>query len=70
VHQFDAANRLVLHTFTYDQAADDLRGRIAIQFTPREAAQAQSWRTAQAAVVDVSDRTDLLELSPAAGGNR
>ncbi len=69
VHQFDAANRLVLHTFNYDQPADDLRGRIAIQFTPREAAQAQSWRTAQPAIVDVSDRMDLLELSPAAGGS-
>ena len=65
-HQFDAANRLVLHTFTYEQPAEDLRGRIAIQFTPRELALARTWRTAQPTIVDVSDRQDLLEITPPA----
>lgn len=69
-HQFDAANRLVLHTFTYEQPAEDLRGRIAVQFTPRDLAQSRSWRTAQPAIVDVSDRQDLLEVSPPVNGNR
>jgi len=69
-HQFDAANRLVLHTFTYEQPTEDLRGRIALQFTPRDEALARTWRTAQPAIVDVSDRLDLLEVSPPANANR
>ena len=70
LHQFDAANRLVLHTFTYEQPAEDLRGRLSIQFTSRGDALARSWRTAQPAIVDVSDRLDLLEVTPPVGANR
>jgi hypothetical protein len=65
-HQFDPQNRVVVHTFTYDPASAD-RARILIQFTTRENALAHSIRSAQPVIVDVSDRSDLLELSPAVG---
>jgi hypothetical protein len=70
VHQFDARNKIALHTFTYQPAGSDLRGRINIQFTSREAALEHSFRTAQPAIVDVSGRSDVLELSPAASPDR
>jgi hypothetical protein len=63
-HQFDPQNRVVLHTFTYEPAAAD-RSRINIQFTTRDSGQAHSLRTSQPVIIDVSDRTDLLELTPA-----
>jgi hypothetical protein len=63
-HQFDPRNRVVLHTFELDGAAAD-RGRTLVQFTKRENAQAHSLRSAQPVVVDVSDRSDVLELTPA-----
>jgi hypothetical protein len=70
VHQFDARNKIALHTFTYQPAAGDLRGRIVIQFTTREAALEHSFRTAQPALIDVSGRSDVLELSPAVQPDR
>lgn len=70
IHQFDAANRLVLHTFTYDRPSAELRGRLRIEFTSRSEALSRSWRTAQPAIVDVSDRLDLLEVTPPVGANR
>jgi hypothetical protein len=63
-HQFDPHNRLVLHTFTYDSGTD--RGQVTIQFTTRDSALAHSLRTPQPEIVDVSDRSDLLELTPTA----
>src|SRR5204862_7096158 len=65
VHQFDAKNRVVLHAFTYDKPADDLKTRLEIRFTSRDAAQAGALRLAQPVTIDVSDRADLLELTPA-----
>jgi hypothetical protein len=64
-HQFDPQNRVVVHTFAYDPGAAD-RGRIVIQFTSRDSALAHSVRSSQPVIIDVSDRSDLLELtSPA-----
>jgi hypothetical protein len=62
-HQFDRQNRIVLHTFTYEQPAADLRGRLNVQFTLRTSAVQQTWQ-AQPVFVDVADRSDLLELTP------
>jgi Mg-chelatase subunit ChlD len=63
-HQFDRQNRIVLHTFHYEQAAGDLRGRLSVQFTLRSSALQHSWQTSQPTIIDVADRSDLLELSP------
>jgi hypothetical protein len=65
-HQFDPQNRVVVHTFTYPPELAD-RPQVVIQFTTRESALAHSVRSAQSVVVDVADRSDLLELSPAVG---
>jgi hypothetical protein len=62
-HQFDAQNRVVVHTFTFDAGSAD-RGRIILQFTTRDSALAHSARTAQPVLIDVTDRSDLLELTP------
>jgi hypothetical protein len=62
-HQFDPQNKVVLHTFELDAATSD-RGRVLVQFTRRDNAQAHSLRTAQPVIVDVSDRSDVLELTP------
>jgi hypothetical protein len=66
IHQFDPHNRIVLHTFTYEQPTSDQRGRINVQFTLRSACQQQAWQTAQSVLIDVADRADLLELTPPA----
>jgi hypothetical protein len=63
-HQFDPRNKLVLHTFVYKQSDERLSGRITIQFTTRDSAQDRAWRAAQGVVVDVSGRSDVLELTP------
>ena len=63
-HQFDPHNRIVLHTFTYEQPAGDLVGRIHVQFTLRTSAQQHAWQTGQPVFIDVADRSDLLELTP------
>jgi hypothetical protein len=63
-HQFDRQNRIVLHTFTYEQPAADLRGRLKVQFTLRTSALQQSWQVSQPVFIDVADRSDLLELTP------
>jgi hypothetical protein len=67
IHQFDPKNRVVLHAFTYDQPASDLKSRLEIRFTSREAAHSGADRLAQPVMVDVSDRADLLEITPPAG---
>ena len=65
-HQFDPQNRIVLHTFTYDRAGID-RGQVTLQFTTRDLALAHSLKTVQPTIVNVPDRSDLLELTqPAA----
>jgi hypothetical protein len=63
VHQFDAADRVVLHTFTYGTASEDLAERLEIRFTTREAVLAGARRLAQETEMSVSDRADLIELA-------
>ncbi|MDX1944686.1 MAG: VWA domain-containing protein [Pirellulaceae bacterium] len=65
VHQFDAKNRVVLHAFTYDRPDSELKSQIEIRFTSRDAAHTGALRLAQPLSIDVSDRADLLDLSPA-----
>jgi hypothetical protein len=63
VHQFDGADRVVLHTFTYRTPPENLAERLEIRFTTRAAVLAGARRLAQETEISVSDRADLIELA-------
>jgi hypothetical protein len=63
VHQFDAADSVVLHTFVYRDPPENLPERLEIRFTTREAVLSGARRLAQETEVSVSDRADLIELA-------
>lgn len=70
LRQFDAANRVVLHTFLYEGLTPAQMDNLEIRFTSREALQAGAWELGEPIVVDVASRSDLLELSPPANGKK
>jgi hypothetical protein len=66
IHQFDPRNRVVLHAFTYERPAGDLKSNLQVRFTSKTAAHSGADHLSQPVVVDVSDRADLLEITPPA----
>ena len=69
-HQFDAKNKIALHTFRYAAGASDLRSQVQIQFLTRQRAHEHALRTAESITIDVSGRSDLLELTPTTSSDR
>lgn len=63
VHQFDSRDRVVLHTFTFRNPAENLADRLEIQFTSRDSVLAGALRLERDAEVNVAPRSDLIENS-------
>ena len=64
VRQFDAANRLALHTFYFEGLDDEETSALRIEVTRRDEIEAGSWRLDEPLIVDVAGQADLLQLIP------
>lgn len=60
VHQFDADNGIVLHTFLFEQAEDASSVQPVFQFTDRQKLHADAWYLEQAIAVPVADSGDVI----------
>jgi Mg-chelatase subunit ChlD len=69
-HQFDAENRLVLHTFDYHLPEGEIPENLAIHFTTRAALQSEAWLPDEPAVVGVAAQDDLLPLTAPSSSGR
>jgi len=65
VHQFDAKNGLVIHTFYYDDISAPTISKHEVSFTTRDAIRSGSWYNEEPVAIDISTNTDLIRLSPA-----
>jgi Mg-chelatase subunit ChlD len=63
VHQFDAENRLVMHSFFFDLPEDASLPACEIHFTTREALRMDAWETLEPLVLSASSDQGLLEVS-------
>ncbi|MBW3598110.1 MAG: hypothetical protein KY475_12650, partial [Planctomycetes bacterium] len=64
LHQFDAENRLVLHTFEFATAEDPSGLSREILFTPRADIETGAMHLDDAAIVEITDTGNLIELNP------